>query len=105
MIVRTSPITLPAPDAIRAMERLESQLRRAADDLAASLVDMRAAVEAPLVRLEHLGPDLDGRCGKWMKRAAAPCGRNAGHDNPCRSRFAMDNEARAKSGWRKAADS
>jgi hypothetical protein len=88
MIVRTAPVVLPQPDAMRAMERLESQLRRAADDLAAELAAMRAAVEAPLVAI----PDPDTRpvCGKWMRNLQTFCARSPGHTPTCRSREAMD---------------
>lgn len=91
MIVRTAPVVLPAPDAMRAMERLESQLRRAADDLAETLSEMREATAATLVVM----PDPEGyrsRCGKWMPNSRAWCGRLADHRRECRSVAAMESE-------------
>jgi hypothetical protein len=89
VIVRTAPIVLPQPDAMRAMERLESQLRRAADDLAAELAAMRAATEAQLVTM----PDPSRpTCGRWMPNARDYCGRGPGHKQGCRTRATMDAE-------------
>jgi hypothetical protein len=89
MIVRTAPVVLPQPDAMRAMERLESQLRRAADDLAAALAAMRAATEAQLVTM----PDPSRpTCGRWMRNARDYCGRAPGHKQRCRTRATMDAE-------------
>jgi hypothetical protein len=89
MIVRTAPVVLPQPDAMRAMERLESQLRRAADDLAAALAAMRAATEAQLVTM----PDPSRpTCGRWMRNARDYCGRAPGHKQGCRTRATMDAE-------------
>jgi hypothetical protein len=89
VIVRTAPIVLPQPDAMRAMERLESQLRRAADDLAAELAAMRAATEAQLVTM----PDPSRpTCGRWMRNVRDYCGRAPGHTPGCRTRATLDAE-------------
>jgi hypothetical protein len=90
MIVRTAPVVLPQPDAMRAMERLESQLRRAADDLAAELAAMRAATEAQLVTIPN--PDSRPTCGRWMRNVRDYCGRAPGHKQGCRTRATMDAE-------------
>ena len=100
MIVRTTPTVLPGPDAMRALERLESQLRRAADDLAVTLVEMRREYDAVLaadVAAAQEKRQSDGSCGKWMPVAGEACGRRAGHNGVCRSRTTMDAEARRKS--------
>ena len=89
VIVRTAPVILPEPDAMRAMERLEAQLRRAADDLAASLATMREAATLPLVEIP--GPDRP-RCNRWMPIAKEPCRRQPGHRDSCRSRAAMESD-------------
>lgn len=101
VIVRTAPTTIPGPDAMRAMERLEAQLRRAADDLAESLVAMRegqrlqAEAEVQQALAAIAGPVEGGRprCARWMPRVGQPCGRFAGHRDSCRSRALMDEEA------------
>ena len=98
MMVRTTPVVLPAPDAMRAMERLEAQLRRAADDLAETLAEMRAALEVPLVELP--GDDESPRCNHWMPKAKAPCHRFKGHADNHRSKAVMDAEADRKRGHR-----
>lgn len=102
MIVRTAPIVLPAPDALRAMERLESQLRRAADDLAAELEVMRSAVVAPLIEVPDPNDEWRGRprCGQWMRHRKAYCGRFAGHRDSHRSRDTMAAEAARKASSR-----
>lgn len=38
------------------------------------------------------------RCAAWMPLAADRCGRKPNHLGYCRSRYAMDNERRAKTG-------
>lgn len=94
MIVRTAPILLPDADAMRAMVRLESQLRRAADDLAETLDAMRAAMEAPLIKLpmsERMG--TRARCGEWMPRPRQSCGRTPGHGGGHRSLSVVIDEA------------
>lgn len=97
MMVRSAPTILPAPDAMRAMERLEAQLRRAADDLAETLSAMRrehlSLVESEVAaELERLAPVDGSRCTRWMRRVGQPCGRFAGHAGSCRSRDAMDRD-------------
>ena len=97
MIVRTTPVILPEPDAMRAMERLEAQLRRAADDLAASLASMREAATLPLIEL----PEAESRprCNRWMPVVKEACPRFAGHGGSCRSRYALQSDAdRQRSG-------
>ena len=116
MIVRTAPVLLPVAsvdvvrvpvnmDVVRVLERLESQLRRAADDLATSLPDLRMAADAELEsarrlmeagmreRLEQEVLQAAGRCGKSMKEGRR-CHRKMGHDWEHRSREAMDNKRR-----------
>ena len=102
MIVRTAPSILPEPDAMRAMERLEAQLRRAADDLAATLDAMRVAAEAPLV--DMVVPERPGRprCKRWMTTSLEPCGRTVGHGGGCRSLSVVMDEARRRRVGRRA---
>lgn len=97
MIVRTAPVILPAPDAMRAMERLEAQLRRAADDLAETLSAMRreheALAEAEVAaEMARLAPPDGTLCGHWMPRMGEPCARFAGHSDHHRSRQGMDRD-------------
>ena len=89
MIVRTTPSIPVEPDAIRAMERLEVQLRRAADDLGRTLADLRRVRVATAIT-EPVAP---GRCGLWMPVAKERCHRRAAHRNSCRTRGAMEAEA------------
>lgn len=99
MIVRTAPIILPEPDAMRAMERLEAQLRRAADDLAETLAQMRAAAEAPMVEMAE--PMPDDKCNRWMRVALQFCGRRIGHGGSCRSYREMRERSARRSPERK----
>jgi hypothetical protein len=95
MIVRSAPVVLAEADAMRAMERLESQLRRAADDLAEALAAMREAATLPLIDVPLADEAWHGkpRCNKWMRNAGQFCGRFADHVDTCRSRSAMESDA------------
>ena len=95
-MVRTAPVTAVAPDALRAMERLESQLRRAADDLAETLAAVREVATMPLPLPPEPLPD-GSRCGRWMPRVGAPCARFAGHGDHHRTRRLMDVDAARRS--------
>jgi hypothetical protein len=94
MIIRTVPNLPPAPDVVRAMERLEAQLRRAADDLAATLAALEAPVPVEEVPCQPVR--LVPVCGKWMRYAKDTCARRPGHANHCRSRLVMDADAAAR---------
>ena len=88
MMTRTRPAALPsgaAPDVVRALERLECQMRRAADDLAATLEAIRAA---------GLLAAVPGRCGRVMRSPGDRCARFTGHNGGCRSRAALDADMR-----------
>lgn len=91
MIVRTAPALPSSPDSIRAMERLEAQLRRAADDLAEALGAIRdAEINAAI---EAVPPWDERQCGVWMPLSRERCGRRKEHRGGHRSRSVMDDEA------------
>ena len=98
MIVRTAPALPASPDMLRAMERLESQLRRAADDLALAIAAERMpAPPAPDPAAPREPPDRyaapfrgKARCGRLMGLVLEPCARLEGHRDCCRSRAAME---------------
>jgi hypothetical protein len=99
VILRTAPAVPPDPDLLRAMERLESQLRRAADDLARALGAARLASLPPPPEPPSDAEDVyrgRRRCRRWMPAARTRCDRLEGHRGPCRTREAMDNARRAR---------
>jgi hypothetical protein len=94
VIVRTRPGLPPSPDMLRAMERLESQLRRAADDLALAIAAERAMAPEPWTPPDRYTSGYRGleRCGRLMEVLRQPCARLEGHGGQCRSRAAMESD-------------
>lgn len=86
MIVRTTPGLPVDRDVIRVLGRLESQLRRAADDLSEAIASMEPA-EPPVEEL------VLGRCGQLMRDRVSRCGRRPGHRPGCRSTQAMKRDS------------
>jgi hypothetical protein len=78
------------------MERLEAQLRRAADDLAETLAAARQSTDDPTPLRVVEPPDAmfrgRRRCGLWMPQAREACARLEGHSNCCRTHEAMETE-------------
>ena len=109
VIVRTVPVLPPSPDMLRAMERLEAQLRRAADDLALAIAAERLPVPGPAAVVAQEAPDRyrnafrgRERCGRLMSLVGAPCARLEGHRDGCRSREAMESDRLRRVGERRA---
>lgn len=100
VIVRTTPRLPVSPDVLRVLERLESQLRRAADDLAEAIADMEPATayEPPAPMLDR----MSARCLQIM-RSGQLCGRFSGHRNDHRSIAALDSDMERKRRARVAA--
>jgi hypothetical protein len=92
-MIRTAPALPAQPDAIRAMTRLEAQLRRASDDLAESLAELRKMEHEP-ERFRGVARPPKPLCKRYMPHSQAQCARYEGHRDSCRTRKAMDADKR-----------